>query len=370
MTQSPPSGAYQFDVILTLDARTNILLEVITTQFRLSDSRVFWEIQQLLSRLRGTLSAKGITYEQLRPALVPQADRGEHAFVFDWAKSNSSLYGPQAVQAILPLLNSTSTHSFLCGDWLPWRGPFDEWAAASPAALTDEGLLRAGGRGDTLYFVYLNNLTRAMVYRLDGELRRCPSYIGHLDLTLATPLKGCLSTILARDFIKHRKLVIKAHEDDRPDEEDFNLSLYDFSSVDLRLRSVPSMLYGPLLSYKIERPVIPGELDTKFSLNALTPSPIDLSALAVVLDERKLQYLRKEKRTSLDRAALASLSAADIASQIHAKLQASYIYNLARALDGPTLKLNVILEFAGGVRTVCALEYLPTEQLLRVITLF
>ena len=50
------------------------------------------------------------------------------------------------------------------------------------------------------------------------------------------------------------------------------------------------------------------------------------------------------------------------------KVDSSYIYRLARATNGDTLKFNVMIEVAPGVRIECALEYLPEQRLLRVIT--
>jgi len=46
-----------------------------------------------------------------------------------------------------------------------------------------------------------------------------------LDLDFDSPVKTFLSTCLVRDFIKHRKIIIKGHEDDRDPDENCNLSL-------------------------------------------------------------------------------------------------------------------------------------------------
>lgn len=363
----PP--AYSFETIHTLDARTNVFLEVMADHLKLSDAEVFDEIQQLLRRLKTALSSKGIDYERLRPALTPSIDRDERAFVFDSARCTDSLYGREAVRKIMGLLGRDSTHSVLCGDWLPWRGRFDEWASVSPAALTSDSLQQLEGSGNTLYFVYLNHLTPALTEQLDETLRQASFYLGYLDLNLATPLKGCLATILVRELIKHRHFVIRAHEDDRPDSEDIDLSLFKLADLGFSVRSVPSMLYGPLLSYKIERPVFRGERDTHFSLNAITPTPTALREFEVVLEQSKLDYLRIHKLGSLARSGLAGLTADDIADQIRAKIEANYIYSLSRSADGSTLKFNILMQF-GTARTLCALEYIQTGRRLRVITFY
>src|ERR1700723_1585282 len=48
---------------------------------------------------------------------------------------------------------------------------------------------------------------------------------------------------------------------------------------------------------------------------------------------------------------------------------ASYIDNLARADDGRTQKFNIIWENPNMAKVECALEYPPTEKLLRLITI-
>ncbi|MFY3742480.1 hypothetical protein ACOQFB_01125 [Anaeromyxobacter sp. Red801] len=365
MTQLLP---FAFDTIHTLEARSNVFLEVTAKHFELSDDHVFALIHLLLKRLRAALSSKGIEYERLRPALTPSIDRDEHAFVFDSAECHSSLYGREAIRTILPLLDRDSTHSVLCGDWLPSRGSFAEWAELSRSCVASLPSC-LGGRGDTLYFVYLNHLTPTTTARLHATLQQSSFYLGYLDLTLASPLKACLATTLVRECIKHRRIILRAHEDDRDDSEDVDLSLFEFATLGFTVRSVPAMLYGPFLSYKIERPVLKGELDIHFSLNALTPAPLALRGFDVVLEPSKLEYLRTHKRGSLESAGLHELDPQEFARQIRAKVEANYIYRLARSADGTTLKFNVVAEFAGA-RTVCALEYIPAERRLRVITLY
>src|SRR5690606_26236048 len=145
---------------------------------------------------------------------------------------------------------------------------------------------------DTLYFVYLNNLTRAAVARLDAALSIHPAYLGSIDVKYMSLMKAMLSTMLVRAFIQHRTIIIQSHEDDRPESEDVNLVGYDFEKFGYTNRSVPGWLYGWFLSYKIECPVFPeNDSDIRFSLNAITATPYPITQCAVELDERKLEYL-------------------------------------------------------------------------------
>jgi hypothetical protein len=130
------------------------------------------------------------------------------------------------------------------------------------------------------------------------------------------------------------------------------------------------MYYGVPLSYKIERLHQANDGDRRFSLNALTPAPQMIDDFEVQLDEAKWKYLQDEKGGSLKRAGMAGLGAAGIASRIREKVDDSYIYRLARAANGDTLKFNVMIEAVPGTRAECALKYPPEQRLLKLITLY
>jgi hypothetical protein len=359
-----------FDVILTVEARSNALLEVITQQFNLTDSQVFREMRENVRHLRALLARKELEYLDLKRALVPSTDRSERAFLFDWSAMASGLYGVRVMHCLLPVLPKSSTRSVLAGDWASrWR---------PRAALRDSGIeltLPAGSSRfqelpDTLYVVYLNNLTSAMATKIDEAFASLPGYVGALDMTHGSIFKAMLSTMLVRDFVQHKGVVLLGHEDDRDENEDLSLKLYDFAMYGFKVRSVPLWMYGTYLSYKIERPVCDFDhWDAKFSLNAMTPAPTSLVDCQVVLEDAKLGYLMAEKAGSLKRVGLAGQSATDVAEQIRRKLAANYIYNLARSDSVETLKFNIVLE-ADGARSTCALEYRPEDRQLRAITLF
>jgi hypothetical protein len=363
-------SAYKFSTIFTLEARSNILLEVIAERFSRDASRMFHEIQSSHKMLVDGLSKKGIKYANLKGALIPHTDRNERAFVFDSHKAGSGWYGRRIVEYVVSLFDPKSTHSVLLGDWIYHR-EHNQWSTDLLRKALHGARSPYQGQVDELYFVYVNNLSDKQAKDLDDGLRTQPGYLGYLDLNFASTLKAYLSTMLVRAFIKHRKLIIQSHEDDRDDAEDVNLIGYDFAQHGYTVRSVPSWLYGILLSYKIERPVfLPADSDTRFSLNALGPELFELDQLEVFLEEPKLRYLQSNHAHGLNRAGCAELSAAEIAEQIRLKIKSNYIYNLARADDGRTLKFNIILENPNVAKVECALEYRPAEKLLRLITIY
>ena len=361
--------SFKFDTIFTLDARTNIFLEVMTDHLELNPKQVFQSIQHSFLELKSALHEKGIDYPNLKGALVPSTTREEWAFLFVWEMSEHSLYGREAMHSLLPLLNPQGTHSILCGDWvLPER--FSAWAEASPAPAIPSHLERPAGDGATLFFIYVNNLPTASAQLIANQLHSCGSYLGALNLSSASALKAGLARQLVRAFIKHRGYVVQPHEDDRAVDEDTNLSLFDFDAFGLKNRSIPGLLYGLFLSFKIESPPMPGERDEEFALNAISDSPVELSECTVELTESKFQYLLEQKADSLKRAGLSDLTAVEIVSRIQSKLESNYIYDLARSNDGQVLKFNVILELSASVRSLVSLEYSPATHGMRVITFY
>lgn len=364
---------YRFQTIHTLEARSNMLLEGTQRHFNLSDPQVYQMIQGILKPTIEILASKGIVYEKLRSVLVPSRDRHDRALVFNYNRFDTGDYGRDVIHRLLPLLRADSSHSLLFGDWLNGERPefaFDRWLQGSPGAVGSVNLDLAHEQYSPYYFAYLNNLTTADAARIDRGFNAHPAYLGSLDLDFDSAVKTYLSTCLIRDFIKHGKVVIKGHEDDRDPAEDHNLSRFDFAQFGLTVRSLPFMYYGVLLSYKIEREHIPQDGDRRFSLNALTPAPRMIDDFEVQLEEAKWSYLQRKKGGSLERAGLAGLDASGIAKRIQDKVDGSYIYRLARATNAETLKFNVMIEAIPGVRTECALEYLPAQRLLRVITLY
>jgi hypothetical protein len=363
-------AALSFNTIFTLEARSNVLLGVTAEHFKLTDHEVFHDLQRSLEELQQVLKSKGIQYQDLKTALVPSADKTERAFVFNWQRIDDLHYGGVIVEHALPAFDPRSNHGVLLGDFI-YRKDHHGWAITE----LKDNLVAAGepyaGQGLDLCFLYANNLRDAQAAALDAAFKQLPAYVGYLDFTFASPIKAYVSMMLVRAFIKHRKVILQGHEDDRPNTQDVSMLAYDFAKAGYTVRSLQSWMYGIFLSYKIERPVfLPDDEDTRFSLNALGASAAELDQFEVLLDPRKLQYLRDNHLHGLNRAGCAQLSAEDIRELIRWKVKANYIYNLARSEDGSTMKFNIILENPGVARVVCALEILPAKKQLRVITLF
>ncbi len=362
--------ALPFNTIFTLEARSHMLLEVVAAQFKMTDEQVFRDIQGAHQELIQVLASKGIKYQDLRNALVPTTNRNERAYLFNWEKAQAANYGRVIMEHALPAFDPRSSHSVLLGDWI-YNREHNAWSVGELQKALAGAAAPYTGQGHDIYIVYANNLTAVQADALHGAFQLLPAYLGFLDLTFASPLKAYISTMLVRAFIKHRKLIIQGHEDDRPNSENISMLPYRFEAAGYALRSLQSWLYGIFLSFKIERPVfLPDDTDTRFSLLAMGASYAELDEFEVALDERKLQYLKEKHPEGLERSGFAGLAAADIAEQIRGKVKANYIYNLARSEDGSTMKFNILLENPGVARFLCAMEHQPNERQLRIITLF
>jgi hypothetical protein len=360
--------------IHTLNARGNVMLEVMRDYFSITPARMFREIQGMRQMVETQLAAKGVSYDSLRSALVPDRKRREIALVFDNSIIKNGWYGYEVFERVIPLFDKGSNHSILVGDYLPRDGQADLLFEAFRDAVRPVRPVEY--RHPTqFYIVYINNLTEAMVQRFADGLGGYEPYVGMADTTFLSPFKILLSTMLVNLGVKHGRIMIQGHEPDRDENEDVNMSGLPFEENGYICRSLSSDLEGVLLSYKIERPIFPGfEVDTEFSLNAISGSPLPLGDFKVEVTEAKLAYIKEAKAGSAERAGLEALSPGQLEAMIQDRINGSYIYNLSAA-EGGVIKFNIILELRGKVdqdptRLLAALEYKADEKILRLITLF
>jgi len=362
--------AHEFDIIHTLEARSNFQLEWLKSHFHLNGVQMHHAIQGSYLALRVALDAKGIDYKELKNALVPLTKKIETAFFFDWTKFSTNFWGHEVMDMLLPRLDRTGTRSILYGDWTRDGSSFAEAFQASYGEADMEGRFPNAWRAGTVAFYYLNNLTSAGKQAFEQTFATHPAYIGALDLTYTSLMKAMISTMLIRAFIQHRNIVIDTHEDGLGPLHNEGYLPWNFKKFGLSVKSVESSLYQMFLSYKIERPELDDEEDVAMSLNALTPNPVHIDDCALDLDERKLGYLRQAHGSALTHAGLTELAADELAKKIKAQFRGGYIYSMGRSRADDTLKFNVVVEDHGQSRVQCGLKYFPAERRVSVITLF
>lgn len=361
-------------IVYTLDARDNVMLEVARDYFKVRPERMHLEIQGMLSKTEAVLSSKGIKYSDLKTALVPNPKRREIALVFNTLDMKESWYGLPIHTALIPLFSKKSNHSILVGDYI---GDNDRQDQLYEAFSESVQLVRNidWRYSNQFYIVYINNLTDKTVKTFHNGLSRFAPYVGFADTTFASRFKLYLSTMLINYCIKHRDIVLMGHEDDRDNKEDINMGGYPWENSGYICRSLQGMYFGVLLSYKIERPVFEGfEVDSGFSINAVHPNPLAISDFEVRIDENKFGYLAVEKAGTLKRMGLFSGDLTDLKKLIAAKISSNYIYNMTRNDQHNTTKFDIVLEVhpadaSSPLRVLVALEYMPGDNCLRLITL-
>src|ERR1039457_1067721 len=359
--------------IWTLDARGNVILEVASDHFDLTSSQIRSTITASHQSLLAILQAKGINYNGLRAALVPQRTRLEYVFAFEIEKIQSSHYGASAGEQLLAALNRNLTCSILTGQL---NHPDKDVALAlldrymqkhRPSHLTDVA---------QLYCIYLNNLTQVMVDRIHSALVNYEPYVGSIPVSFSSPIKTWLSFRLGRSYFKLKGRMLSAHEDDVSNDENYNLPCWPVERFNYQYASLQSIYFHLFLSYKIERAVYPAfEVDTRFSLNAISDSPLPLHDLSVEIADGKLRYLQGGKAGTLAIAGIGDLTIPRLRDLITSKLRHNYIYNLRFDEEHDVSLFNIILEVVNPerpspVKLMAALAYQPERKLLRLITLF
>jgi len=357
--------------IHTLNARGNVLLEVIRDTFDLNSEHMFREIQGMHNQVCDTLKSKSINYSDLKNALVPHTDRNEIALFFDTQKIDKMSYGKEVLDRLLPLLNKKSKHSILVGDYigknLEQEFLYEEFSKIQIFNSTD------WYHSSQYYVVYLNNQTKGMVEQIVDGFKSWSPFIGFANTTYASRLKFILSFSLVHLITKLGKIFIQEHEDDRPNTENINIQFYSPKKFGYDVKSISGSLFGVFLTYKIERPVFGNfQIDTEMAFNALVPNPEAISEFEIFIEDRKLEYLRSEKSGSLKKAELHSASKEQISNLIKQKIANNYIYNLID--EHGCRRFSVILEIKtpkkGVVKLMPVLEYDIENTQLRLITMY
>ena len=347
------------------------MLEIGRDQFGISEARMKIEIQQMHSELIKILEMKKIDYAKLRSALVPTMDKDEAVFLFDLSVIESGLYGREIFNQILPLLDPRTTQSILVGNLLG----NDQYLIFE---ILHESILLARSftfrHSTMIYGVYINNLSSTAKNRINNGLSSYAAYLGYIETTYQSRAKIYLSTTMAGFLLKKGNTFILAHEDDRSNEENINVTSYDLEQYGYHIASLQEYYFSIFLSYKIERPIFNIDTtDIEIALNSVTSNVQRLDEFNVILDEAKHGYLMNKKLGKMKKAGFAEADRTQIERLIKEKVTNSYIYNLEYLKKYNVLKFNIMLEFerteGHPTRTTAALEYMPDQKSLRVITL-
>jgi len=328
--------------IYTLNARDHIFLSSVKSYYGLTEKIMRREIIALHNSLIDILRKKNIQYEKLKSSLTPRTDRYEAAFLFDTTQIQSSWYGYEVAEKILPIFNKESSHSILHGDLLGNNQQKIFGLIKTSTVLAQDFIFR---HSNLIYCVYINNLTETMLNNFDSELKTYHPYIGYIPATFSSFSKTYLSTTLTNAFLKHKKTIILPHEDDRDNTGDINLIGYPFEKFGHTIRSISSLYFGIFLSFKIEREVFDfDEDDVRISLNAISETILDLDDFHIRLDDSKYTYIATNKKGKLKKAEIENISKEELQTIIKRQISSNYIYDMIYLEQYNTIQVNSTLQ--------------------------
>ncbi len=360
--------------IHTLNARGNVMLPVLREHYAWTDARTFREIHRFHSALLDILRTKDVDYISLRSALTPQSTKHEAAFLFDEQRcDNTFVPGVECADALFQALDRKTTHSILGGELIDDRDEIARTLLRNSAVVAKDLNFK---HPCFCYVLYVNNLSEGSITAIDTKLRAHKAYLGYVPCTYASLAKTFVSMHLVNLVIKQGDTVIIGHEDDRPNTENHNLHLHDYTALGLRLKSLQSMYFSVFLSYKPEWMLMEeSDDDLEIALRGMSETVAPLTEFTVAIADDKFEkYLKTAKFGKLKKAGLADLTKAELEAAIREKLRMSYLYNMAW-VDEPTYQLskfNIMLEFTRPIgypeRMMVSLEYRPAERVLRLVT--
>ncbi|MEV7135845.1 hypothetical protein AB0N24_23545 [Arthrobacter sp. NPDC093128] len=355
--------------ILTVNARADFGLLAARFAYQMRTDQFGPFIRAHHALLEEELASAGVIYGELGPALVPSTKRQEMALLFNVDLVDDPGYGEAITRMFLPLLGKETTLSVMVGDIL-----------LAPAATRELALYSGFVSSPSLawgqqyiYCVYLNNLAEAQREALHRELCAYPSYLGYVPTTYGSGFRDLAGSLLGTSFIKNKRRIIVDHGGDEPMVSNSNETGLPFEEHGFEIVSVNNILFGPLLSYKIQTEVLPHyREDVLVSLNAISDIPLPLEGFEILIPEAKFGYLTTAKGQILKIAGLDGHSREELASVLRSQLENDYIYRLQHNQD-KTVQFTLVLELpregAHPIKVAVGLKYFPEKQALSLVTL-
>ena len=367
-------------MIYTFNNVGNVLYSVAKESFKMSDKQVYDMIQQEFVRMKKRLKQKGIEYENLKKALVPNAEKSRHeiCLIFDKTLIKSTCYGKMIFEKLIPLLDKKSVYSILVGDYIDNEYTYSQnflFKAMNEVVTVcnDSTFLDI----QQYYLIYLSNIGNEEIDNIIKTLTKSCEFYGYAYLDHNSVFKSYLSRILISECIKYKNYIISSHPNDYDDSENVKMKPFPYDENGFSFISVNEESYEPFLHYKIES-IIPDPEDIEFCFNALFPKFDSIEKLNLVIsDDKYFNYLITDK-TGKD-GILSSLGFDEsnkekFEKEVYEKIRKNYIYNLDYLEDHNVYKFNICIEFRkndGNMRKVTvAFKYLCESGEIFLITFF
>ena len=366
-------------MIFTVNTNGYVLYPVAKSTFEMSDKDVYEMINYEFSVMVNRLKKKGIRYDALKRALIPNQDKdnNEVCLVFDSSLINSSHYGYTIFNEIISLLDKDSTYSILAGDYIDITRNSNNSQQFLFDALKEQ-IIECNDsiyqHSSQYYLVYFNSITNNQLSSIASELQKFKWFHGYMLLNSNSRFKTYLSCILCHVCVKTKSTVIVSHPSDYDDSENINMAGYPFEEKGFKLVSINDDSFGPFLSYKIES-IVPDKDDISFSFNALFQKFDSMEKLKLNISDGKWGYLNGEfkgKGGIIKSFEFDNIGKDDFCNIIYKQICGNYIYNLRTNEYGDRL-FNVCVELPtknGNVRrTTVALKYHPDYGEIDIVTI-
>lgn len=354
------------------------LYSVAKHTLKMSEKDVYNMINNDFTEMVDLLMKKGIRYDTLKRALIPNQDKNnsEICLVFDSSLINSSLYGYAVFAELIPLLDKNSTYSILAGDYVDILKNISNSQQCLFNELK-EGLIECNNsvyrHSSQYYFVYINNITNNQMLSIINGLQKFNCFFGYKKLNYESYFKTYLSYILPPICIKTKNTVIVNHISDY-DNENVNDIGYPFEENGYKIVSINDNYFDIFLSYKIES-IVTDKEDISFSFNALFPKFDSIDRLNLNISDEKWKYLNgdfKGKGGIVNSFRFNNINKDDFCRIIFKQICFNYIYNLRINEYGDRI-FNVCIQLPtknGNYRkTTVALKYKPDCGEIFLITI-
>jgi hypothetical protein len=362
-------------IIHTLEARTNILLDVVKDYFHLSYEDMGKEIRTQYHKMLEELNLKGINYQELKNILTPQKGKKDICLVFDTTFIDDIWYGNTVFEKYFPLL---STYSGICifdGDFV---GSNENQRRMYQEISDKIEMINYSRFKNTCqyYLIYITNLTNDRIDKIINGLRFYQAFYGYFDFNYSSLLKTYISNIIGQRYFILKKDIIVLSPYQEYNEENINTAGHDFSKYGFKIKSISETNYQMFLSYKIERPYFDIDVsDQLFSLSAIANVAKPLKNFQIVIDDKKFEYLQTKKEGSMNASLLKYLNKTEIEKILTKKIENNYIFNLSFTEEHNIIKFNTIIEIENEnnkspFKYLVSLEYIPNKNRLRIITMY
>lgn len=366
-------------MIYTINTTDHLLYPVTKECFHLSDEDIYNMINEEFSIMVDRLAKKGVKYNMLKRALIPNQNKknNEVCFIFDSSLIASSAYGLEIFSKFLALLDTDSTYSILVGDYIDILKDIPDSQLHLLNSL-NEVIIKCNPsiyqHSSQYYIIYVNSITNGQLSSIVNGLQNFNWFYGYSILNYNSKFKTYLSCILSHICVKCKNTFILSHPSDCDDAENVNMKDYPFEKNGFKLISIHEDSFGAFLSYKIES-IVPDKDDISFSFNALFPKFDSTDKLKLNFPDGKWNYVNGNstgKDGIIKSLAFDGISKDAFSKIIFKEICSNYIYNL-NINDFGDLLFNVCIELptrSGNIRkTTVALKYAPQYGEMAVITI-